>query len=44
VYELITGRPPSERVVVALSYAGLFLLLGLITFVFGLDLGFIPRR
>ena len=44
VYELVTGRPPSERVVVALSYAGLFLLLGLITFVFGLDLGFIPRR
>jgi regulator of sigma E protease len=43
-YELITGRPPSERVVIALSYVGLFLLLGLITFVFGLDLGFIPRR
>jgi len=44
VYELITGRPPSERVVIALSYAGLFMLLGLLTFVFGLDLGFIPRN
>ena len=44
VYELVTGRPPSERVVIALSYLGLFMLLGLITFVFGLDLGFIPRR
>ncbi len=43
-YELVTGRPPSERVVIALSYLGLFMLLGLITFVFGLDLGFIPRR
>ena len=43
-YELVTGRPPSEKVVIALSYMGLFLLLGLITFVFGLDLGFIPRR
>ena len=44
VYELVTGRTPSERVVIALSYLGLFMLLGLITFVFGLDLGFIPRR
>ena len=44
VYELVTGRPPSERVVIALSYAGLFMLLGLLTFVFGLDLGFIPRN
>ncbi len=43
-YELVTGRPPSERVVVALSYIGLFMLLSLIVFVFGLDLGIIPRR
>jgi len=44
LYELVTGKPPSERVVVGLSYLGLILLLSLMAFVFGLDLGLIPRR
>ena len=42
-YEGIRGKPPSENVQVALSYVGLFLLLGLMVWVFGLDLGFISR-
>jgi len=29
---------------IGLSYMGLFLLLALMVWVFGLDLGFIPRR
>jgi regulator of sigma E protease len=44
VYELIRGKPPSERVVAFLSYLGLALILSLMMFVFGLDLGLIPRR
>ena len=44
LYELIRGKPPSEGVVAALSYVGLALLLTLMLFVFGLDLGLIPRR
>jgi regulator of sigma E protease len=44
VYELVRGKPPSENVVAALSYVGLALLLTLMMFVFGLDLGLIPRR
>ena len=44
LYELIRGKPPSEHVVGILSYLGLFLLLSLMLFVFGLDLGLIPRR
>jgi len=43
-YELIRGKPPSEGVVAVLSYLGLALLLTLMMFVFGLDLGIIPRR
>ena len=43
-YELIRGKPPSEGVVAALSYVGLALILTLMMFVFGLDLGLIPRR
>lgn len=43
-YELIRGKPPSEGVVVVLSYLGLALILSLMFFVFGLDLGLIPRR
>lgn len=43
-YEWIRGKPPSEGVVVALSYLGLALILGLMVFVFGLDLGLIARR
>ena len=44
MYELVRGKPPSENVVAALSYLGLALILTLMMFVFGLDLGFIPRR
>ncbi len=44
LYELVRGKPPSENVVGALSYLGLALILTLMMFVFGLDLGFIPRR
>ena len=43
-YEFIRGKPPSENVVIVLSYVGLALLLSLMLFVFGLDLGLIPRR
>ncbi len=44
VYELLRGKPPSEGVVAVLSYIGLALLLTLMMFVFGLDLGLIPRQ
>jgi regulator of sigma E protease len=44
VYEWIRGKPPSEKVVGVLSYLGLALILSLMMFVFGLDLGLIPRR
>ena len=44
VYEWLRGKPPSEGVVAALSYVGLALILTLMMFVFGLDLGLIPRR
>jgi regulator of sigma E protease len=44
LYEWIRGKPPSEGVVVVLSYLGLALILTLMMFVFGLDLGLIPRR
>ncbi len=44
LYEWIRGKPPSESVVAVLSYLGLALILTLMIFVFGLDLGFIPRR
>jgi regulator of sigma E protease len=44
LYELVRGKPPSENVVAALSYLGLAMILTLMMFVFGLDLGFIPRR
>lgn len=44
MYELVRGKPPSENVVAALSYLGLILLLSLMLFVFGLDLGLIARR
>jgi regulator of sigma E protease len=44
VYEWLRGKPPSEGVVAVLSYLGLALILTLMLFVFGLDLGLIPRR
>ncbi|MEI6239255.1 MAG: site-2 protease family protein [Planctomycetia bacterium] len=43
-YEWLRGKPPSEGVVAGLSYLGLALILTLMMFVFGLDLGLIPRR
>jgi regulator of sigma E protease len=43
IYEGIRGKPPSEKVHVGLMYAGLLFLLGLMVFVFGLDLHLIPR-
>ena len=43
-YEWIRGKPPSDKVVAVLSYLGLALILSLMMFVFGLDLGLIPRR
>jgi regulator of sigma E protease len=43
-YEFVRGKPPSEGVVAVLSYLGLALILTLMVFVFGLDLGLIPRR
>ena len=42
-YEWLRGKPPSEGVVAALSYLGLALILTLMMFVFGLDLGLIPQ-
>jgi len=42
-WELLTGKPPSERVVIGLSYLGLALILTLMLWVFGLDLGLVPR-
>jgi len=42
-WELVTGKPPSERVLIALSYLGLALILSLMVWVFGLDLGLVPR-
>ena len=44
LYEWVRGKPPSEGVVTVLSYVGLALILTLMVFVFGLDLGLIPRR
>jgi len=44
MYEFVRGKPPSQNVVAALSYVGLILLLSLMLFVFGLDLGLIARR
>ena len=42
-WELVTGKPPSEKVVIALSYLGLFLIMSLMVWVFGLDLGLVSR-
>ncbi len=44
LYEFVRGKPPSEGVVGVLSYLGLALILSLMFFVFGLDIGLIPRR
>jgi regulator of sigma E protease len=44
LYEGIVRKPPSERIVVAFTYAGFFLILGLMVFVLGLDIGLISRK
>jgi regulator of sigma E protease len=43
-YEGIFRRPANEKVVVALHTAGFAFIVGLMLFVFGLDLGIIPRN
>jgi regulator of sigma E protease len=43
-YEGIRGKPADERVQVALSYIGLILILTLMVWAFGLDLGIFSRR
>ncbi len=43
-YEGITGRPPNENIAQALTMVGLGLILCLMIFVFGLDLGLIDRN
>jgi regulator of sigma E protease len=42
-YEGIRGKPADERVQLVLTYLGLFFILGLVIFTFGLDLKLIPR-
>jgi regulator of sigma E protease len=43
-YEGITGKPPSERVYIWLTYVGLVIILALMVWVLGLDFGLISRR
>jgi regulator of sigma E protease len=43
-WEAVRGKPADERVQLALSYMGLFLLLGLMAWVISLDFGWIPRN
>ena len=43
VYEAIFRKPPNEGIQIALSYLGLFLLLGLMVWVIALDVGLISR-
>ncbi len=43
LWEGITGRPANEKVMIALHMLGFLFLVSLMLFVFGLDLGFIPR-
>lgn len=38
IYEGITGRPPNEKIMIAMQTVGLFFLLGLMLFVFTLDI------
>lgn len=44
LYEGIRGKPASERVVIAFTYAGLAFILSLMVFVLSLDLGLISRH
>ena len=43
IYEGIFRRPPPEKLMVVLNVMGLALILSLMIFVFGLDLGLIDR-
>ncbi len=43
IYEGIRGKPADERVQEVLTWIGLIFILALTIFVFGLDLGWIPR-
>ena len=43
LYEGITGKPPGEKIHVALTYLGLIFLLGLMIWVFGLDISRFSR-
>ena len=43
LYEGIRGKPADERVQEILTWIGLIFILSLMIFVFGLDLGWIPR-
>ena len=44
LYEGIRGKPASEKVIIAFTYAGLVFLLSLMLFVLALDTHLIPRR
>ncbi|MCC7087134.1 MAG: site-2 protease family protein [Pirellulales bacterium] len=44
IYEGLRGKPASERVMIAFTYAGMIFLLTLMLFVLSLDLGWISRR
>lgn len=44
LWEGVVGKPPNERVQVIASYVGLMLILGLMIFVTGLDVGCISRQ
>jgi regulator of sigma E protease len=44
LYEGMVGKPANERVQVVLTYIGLFLIILLMVWVFGLDFGWISRR
>jgi regulator of sigma E protease len=44
LYEGITGKPPGEKIHVALTYLGLFLILALMIWVFGLDISWLLSR
>jgi len=43
IYEGVTGKPPSEKVFVLLTYLGFAFVLTLMLFVLGLDFGFVSR-
>jgi regulator of sigma E protease len=44
IYEGLRGKPASERIIVAFTYAGMLFLLTLMSFVLLLDIGAISRH